>query len=195
MIYQFKISIRDVQPSIWRELQIDPEMKMDELHYIIQTAMLWFAELNYEFRFGDKTYGEPSEGDTTTLDAMEVAIEDVFHKVGDSGLYLYADGKWTLEVTLVKTLEPDPKVEYPHCVGGQRNSPPEGLDGPEGYATFLTAISDESNPDHDDLLEQFNFGEEFEPEHFDAEEINAEFTDPDNWEDEDDDFDDDEEVE
>jgi hypothetical protein len=192
MIYQFKITVRDIQPSIWRELQVSSDMAMDELHYIIQTAMLWFAELNYEFRVGEKTIGEPQEGDTQTLDAMEVTIGEVFEKVGDAALYAYGDDQWQLDLTLVKTLEEDPKVEYPHCVGGQRNSPPEGVDGPEGYATFLLAIADEENPDRDQLLEEFNFGDDFEPEHFDAEEINAEFSDPDNWEDEgDDDFEDD----
>jgi hypothetical protein len=193
MIYQFKITVRNVQPAIWRELQIDPEMMMDELHYILQTTMLWNAEQMYEFQVKDKTIGEPEEGDDTMLDAIEVAIEEVFTKVGDTALYLYDDGNWQMDIELVKTLEKDPKAEYPLCIGGRRNSPPEIAEDPEGYATLLLAIADEANPDRAELFEII--GKDFDPEHFDAAEINAEFSDPDNWEEEGEDLDDDDEVE
>jgi Plasmid pRiA4b ORF-3-like protein len=191
MIYQFKITVRDIQPTIWRELLIEPEMKMDELHYIIQTTMLWTAQQTYEFQVGDKTYGEPEDEGSTVLDAMETAIEDVFNKAGDSALYLYDDGAWQMDLELVKKAEKDPKAEYPQCVGGKRNGPPEEAGGPEGYATLLLAIADTENPDRAELLEII--GEDFDPEHFDVAEINAEFSDPDNWEEEGEDFEDEDE--
>lgn len=194
MIYRFKITLREVQPTIWRELLVEPEMSLDELHYIIQTTMLWTAQHTFLFKANGTSYGEPEEDSTDIEEAAVVAIEDVFTKKGDKAEYIYDfnndDDNWVMDIELMGTEDEDAKLTYPHCTNGARNAPPEDAGGATGYETLLTALADPQNPDRADLLEWL--GEDFDPEFFDKEEINAEFNDPDNWEEDDldDDFED-----
>lgn len=185
MVYQFKITLRDVTPAVWRELHVDSVMYMDELHFIFQTAMLWSAEFGYAFSINGKSYGEAEEDedvDPNLLDAQEFVIESVFTKVGDKALYSYDE--WEFDVELTGTSEPQEDKEYPLCTDGARNSPFEECGNPEGYVAFLELLNDKSNPERAQLIE--DIGGEFDPEAFDPEDINEEFSDPDNWEGEDD---------
>jgi|GEM_PF-4055761 hypothetical protein len=180
MIYQFKITLKGVSPAIWREIQVDSTMFLDELHFIFQTAMLWSAEFGYAFDIDGKSYGESDEDEPTEdlLDAPEFQIEEVFKKAGQTAAYRYDE--WEFEVALTKTMEPAEGVEYPVCTDGARNSPFEECGNPDGYAAFLELLQDTGNPERAQLIE--DIGGEFDPDAFDAEDINEEFSDPDNWE-------------
>ena len=54
-IYQFKISLKGIRPSIWRRIQIPENYDFYELHVAIQDAMGWYDYHlhQYEYDFGD----------------------------------------------------------------------------------------------------------------------------------------------
>ncbi|MCH1928474.1 plasmid pRiA4b ORF-3 family protein, partial [Shewanella sp. C31] len=58
-----------------------------------------------------------------------------------------------------------PNTRYPLCTAGERACPPEDVGGPEGYGTFLEALSDPKHPEHDEY--QRWIGGSFDPERFD----------------------------
>ena len=41
-IYQFKISLKGIRPSIWRRIQVPENYDFYELHVAIQDAMGWY---------------------------------------------------------------------------------------------------------------------------------------------------------
>lgn len=41
MIYQFKVTLKDVGIPVWRRLQIDSESTFEELHYILMISFEW----------------------------------------------------------------------------------------------------------------------------------------------------------
>jgi hypothetical protein len=187
MIHQFKITLNDIQPEIWREVHVEGEMALDELHYIIQTAMYWSGEFVFEFAVGSKVYGEPDEDEQETMEeAADYAIEEVFTSKGLKAKYTYDEG-WNMTLELLDITEPAEGVTYPFCAGGARNSPVEECGSPEGYEVFLKTINDPKNPDRAALLE--DLGGEFDPEGFDVDEVNEEYNNPENWEDLEDDED------
>jgi hypothetical protein len=55
-----------------------------------------------------------------------------------------------------------------------REPPGKIFRGIWGYADFLEAIGDPEHPEHDNMMEWA--GEEFDPEHFDPQEVNARLT-------------------
>ena len=75
-------------------------------------------------------------------------------------------------VVLEKLLAPAPGyVCVPTLHGGQTRLPARGCRGRVGYESFLEAINDLNNPEHDTMLEWV--GGEFDPAAFDLEEAYA----------------------
>ena len=85
--------------------------------------------------------------------------------------YDFGDG-WEHELLLEKMLPKDMETRYPICLAGKRACPPEDCGGIWGYSDFLAAIRDPTHPEHDEMLEWV--GGEFDPDAFDADEVNME---------------------
>lgn len=49
MIYQFKVTLKDVGMPVWRRLQVDSETTFLEFHYILMAAFDWMGYSLYEF--------------------------------------------------------------------------------------------------------------------------------------------------
>jgi len=85
----------------------------------------------------------------------------------------YCDHKIQLE----KILPREKDIEYPICIKGKRACPPEDCGSVPGYYELLEIIKD---PDHEEYKEILDwFGGEFDPEHFDPQEVV--FHDPDEY--------------
>ena len=78
----------------------------------------------------------------------------------------------TLDVLVLKTLEPEPKVKYRRCIEGARACPPEDVGGVWGYGDFLEAISDPNHESHAEMVEWA--GGKFDPEKFSVDKVNRE---------------------
>jgi hypothetical protein len=57
-LYQFKITLKDIQPPIWRRIQVK-DCSLDKLHEHIQTAMGWTNSHLHQFTIGGILYGDP----------------------------------------------------------------------------------------------------------------------------------------
>jgi hypothetical protein len=57
-VYQFKITLKDSHPPIWRRIQVK-DGTLDKLHEYIQTAMSWTNSHLHHFKVGDQYYGDP----------------------------------------------------------------------------------------------------------------------------------------
>lgn len=42
LIYQFKITLKEITPSIWRRIQVPSQCSFWDLHVALQDAMGWF---------------------------------------------------------------------------------------------------------------------------------------------------------
>ena len=72
MIYQFKITLKETHPPVWRRIQVPSTYTFWDLHVAIQDAMGWFDCHLHEFRIKAKTgetlvFGIPSEEDDFLL--------------------------------------------------------------------------------------------------------------------------------
>jgi hypothetical protein len=57
-VYQFKITLKESHPPIWRRIQVK-DCILDKLHEHIQTAMGWTNSHLHDFKIDDKRYGDP----------------------------------------------------------------------------------------------------------------------------------------
>jgi hypothetical protein len=57
-LYQFKITLLDAKPPIWRRILVK-DGSLDDLHEHIQTAMGWTNSHLHHFRIKEQLYGDP----------------------------------------------------------------------------------------------------------------------------------------
>lgn len=175
-IYQLKITLEEIEPHIWRRIQIPESYSFWDLHVAIQDAMGWHHCHLFQFemidpRSGEKVLiGSPDEsGIGDSLDAgWDVAISEFFSHENPQASYLYDFGdSWEHHVGLEDILPRKPKTRYPCCLDGQRKCPPEDCGGVPGYEDLLEAISNTDHSEHEEMLEWV--GGEFDPDEFDLE--------------------------
>lgn len=171
-ILQLCVSLEDVEPRIWRRIQVPDSFTLKQLHRVIQLAMGWQDSHLHDFTVSGKRYGEPDpEDDTNIIDERTVRLRDLPLSIGGSMRYSYDFGdNWRHQVVIEKRLAPNPELIYPVCIAGERSAPPEDVGGAGGYADFLEAIADPDHEDHDANLEWM--GGLFDPEAFSVTEVN-----------------------
>lgn len=171
VVYQLKITLRDIKPPVWRRLEVK-DCTLSQLHDFIQTCMGWDGDHLHAFEIGGEQYGEPDpDGMMETEDERKVKLSRVVNGGIKKFVYTYDFGdNWDHMITVEKELVAEPGIRYPRCTAGKRACPPEDCGGPWGYGDFLNAIQNPKHPEHKEMLEWV--GDEFDPERFDIEEIN-----------------------
>lgn len=173
-VFQFKITLRDCQPPIWRRIQVE-DCTLDKLHEHIQTAMGWTNSHLHDFEIGGKRYGDPDlidDGftDFDCIDSTRTKISKIVPKAGGRFTFTYeydlGDG-WEHEVVFEGRPPKEPGTTYPLCLDGERACPPEDVGGPGGYEEFLEAIRDKTHEEHAAMFEWVDGW--FDPHDFDPE--------------------------
>ena len=167
MLYEIKVQLKDIEPPIWRILQVPSRAKLSRLHRILQRAMGWKGYHLYLFEIDGKRYGDQDvEWDFDVLDSREMMLQEVFSGERESFLYEYDLGdSWKHEITLLGTIKKEIEEKLA-CTAGARACPPEDCGGTPGYFNLLMALSDPDHEDHDSLLEWV--GGKYDPNAFDV---------------------------
>ena len=161
-IYQFKISLRDTKPPIWRRIQVPSDYTFRDLHVAIQDAMGWCDYHLHEFKMKDPATGETVEIGIPDEDMMVpdansgwgTRIAHFYTPENPRALYIYDFGDyWEHEVILEKILPRGENVMYPVCTGGRRACPPEDCGGIPGFEHLLEILADPGHEDHEDMLD------------------------------------------
>lgn len=182
-ILQFKIQLNEIEPPIWRSIQIPADYTFWDLHVAITDSMGWFDYHLHEFRLKAPGSGAPlvfgmpyvDEPGSRTLADYEYKVSEFLNTENRHAEYIYDFGDgWIHTVDLEAVLPRKKGKHYPVCVGGERACPPEDCGGVPGYEDFLRAINDPEDEDHDRLLEWVGAG--FDPDKFSPEEVR--FDDP-----------------
>lgn len=171
-VYQLKVTLRHVEPPIWRRFQVTSNITLYKLHLILQAVMGWSNYHLYRFTIRRTNYGDPDpEFDGECLNARRVKLWQVINRRQMKFLYKYDFGDgWEHEVVLERILNPVDGIMYPICLEGARACPPEDCGGPWGYANMLEILSDPGHEEYDSTVEWI--GGQFDPEAFDIERVN-----------------------
>jgi hypothetical protein len=171
-VYQFKISLLDSDPSIWRRIQVE-DCTLDQLHQHIQTAMGWMNSHPYHFEIDGRYYGNRALlkerfEDRGYSDAMNLRLSRIMPTAGQRFVFQYEydfHDAWNHEIRFEGIIRAHAHVKYPLCLEGQRACPPESCGGVWGYGNFLEAIHNPAHERHQELLE--SVGGTFDPAAFD----------------------------
>jgi hypothetical protein len=90
LVYQFKVELTTIEPTIWRRIQVPAKYSFWDLHVAIQDAMGWLDYHLHAFRVPQKHKRKPTEigipgdewDDETVIPGWEVMIADYFAEPG-----------------------------------------------------------------------------------------------------------------
>ncbi len=163
LIYQFKITLLEIEPLIWRRIQVPADYSFWDLHVAIQDAMGWLDYHLHAFFIRPKhkkkaiEIGIPVDdwdGDSV-VPGWEVPITDHFIEPGQLTEYRYDFGdRWIHEVLFEAILLKTKGTKYPKCIDGERACPPEDCGSVSGYYRLIEILQD---PNHEAYSEHVDW--------------------------------------
>ena len=144
--------------TVWRRVMTPVDITFKQLHTILQVIFDWKSYHMYDFNIIDEVgkcvlnviseyeeVYEPRQDCQMSLDS-EVNLSD-YAKQQCKIAYCYDYGdNWEHEIT-IRGMNTDYDKNYPVCLMGEGNAPPEDVGGISGYEHFLEIMA---NPNHDD---------------------------------------------
>jgi hypothetical protein len=166
-IARLRVEIDDVTPRVVRIVDVPADIRLDDLHFVLQIAIGWQNGHPFEFRIGDTAWGQADrDAGIERIPAEQCTLADIV-VVGDTFKYDYVLGEdWEHMVTLLSHGPAQPDVRYPNLVSAEGRCPPADIGGPVGYETYLRSIADPNSVDHDEMLD-FD-APDFDPNKVDA---------------------------
>jgi hypothetical protein len=172
-LYQFKITLKDIQPPIWRRIQVK-NSSLDKLHEYIQTAMGWTNSHLHQFKIDGIVYGDPDllcEGwldETQPVNSLDTKVSAVIPEDGKRFRFEYEydfGDSWQHEILFDGCLHTEKGSRYPVCLEGERACPPEDVGGISGYQEYLVVMADPKHEEHKSFMK---WRGPFDSEAFDA---------------------------
>ena len=176
-ILQLKITLRDIEPKIWRKFLVSDSLTFNELHEIIQKIMGWENYHLYEFKFKNIRIIPPDEGylEENELDPEKIIVYEHLNKEKQKGEYIYDFGDtWEHEIIIEKIVPEKIKDvdNHPKCIDGERACPPEDCGGTGGYEKILEVLKTGKDQWGENVQELKEWLGEWNPEEFDIDKIN-----------------------
>ena len=155
--YRVHVELTDTGPPLWRRLELVSDMRLDELHDVLQVAFGWTDSHLHRFGVGTEYYSreteyylmhfEVEEGEEG-IPEEEVRLDEVLVDVGDQLFYVYDFGDdWEHTVRLEAVLERGGSAPRAVCTSGGRPGPAEDCGGVTGYELY-SAATDATHPQH-----------------------------------------------
>lgn len=166
--------------TAWRRIIVPADIYFKKLHEILQVAFNWKSYHLYDFNIIDhkgkcvlkvidqidEDY-EPWQDCETSL-SSDVRLLDHF-KPGYRIVYTYDFGdNWEHEILINRVIS-DYDKNYPICLRGEGNAPPEDVGGVTGYKHFLEIMAD---PNHEEYEDTFRWGKSQGYKDFDMDSVN-----------------------
>lgn len=175
-IFQYKITLKDIDPEIWRRIVVPATYSFWDLHVAIQDSMGWLDYHLHEFQIVNPDTGQTDSigipddelinDGLNFLPGWELPLVMYFRQLGIQAKYKYDFGNgWEHDVSFEGILIREPKSRYPKCIDGARACPPEDCGGVHGYYEILRIINDKTDEEHKSMLEWV--GKKYNPKIFD----------------------------
>lgn len=177
-VFQFKITLQEIEPMIWRRIQISENCSFWDLHVAIQDAMGWKDYHLHHFEVVDPNtakkqfMGIPDGmdfGDNKTLPDWDYDVADYLRK-NKKMIYLYDYGdSWYHLIEYEGLYEKSSKEKYPVCLSGERACPPEDVGSIPGYYDFVEIMNDKNHPEYQSM--KIWYGGKYDAEKFDPQKV------------------------
>ena len=169
-IARVRIELQEIEPPLWRRVDVPLSSTLLALHDIIQATVGWTDSHLFEFVVGDRRYGEPFPDDEIferkVYKAAGIRLRTLIERGIERLLYVYDFGDgWRHDVVIEEVRDGEPDIDYPAFVAGERRCPPEDVGGVPGFMRFLEAALNPFHNEHEEMLTWY--GKPFDPDDID----------------------------
>lgn len=164
-LYELDIRLQEIEPPIWRTVEVPGAWSLEDVHYALQVALGWTNSHLHQFIIAKKSYGMSDVddiGDLEIEDEREFRLQDLVRS-GESFVYEYDFGDSWEHVVRVSKVTSVAKLPKARCTAGARACPPEDCGGVGGYQHLLAVLAD---PRHEEHAEAVQWSQDFAPERF-----------------------------
>ncbi|MFP5315665.1 MAG: plasmid pRiA4b ORF-3 family protein [Actinomycetes bacterium] len=196
ILLQVKVSIVGADPAIWRLLELDSSLTLDEVHDVLQAAVGWrdthlhsFTDTDPYKRLRAVNGQVPEPRRWVSEDLLDDFEEDLLESdyvlgqalTAESGPLVYeydfGDG-WIHRLELTGSVPKPANAARARLVDGARRAPLEDSGGIGGYLDLLETLASPSHEHHANLKEWVAWTtgpwQGFDPEHLDIDVVNNE---------------------
>ena len=161
---QFRIELLDIEPMVWRRIEVPSGYSFWDLHVALQDSMGWLDYHLHEFTIKPRHKRKPiaiglplddhAQDGLDVTPGWEVPVSRYLDRPGDECLYLYDFGDdWRHRVVLEGMHIQKAGVKYPVCVDGEGACPPEDCGGIPGYYRLLDILADAGHEEHEEMVD------------------------------------------
>lgn len=154
-----RVSLNDVEPEIWRVIEVAGLGTLGWLHDALIGAMGWDDSHLHSFMVRDEWYSPVNEiVEMIGEDEERMTVSEALPEKGSTISWMYDWGdSWNHTITVEDTGTMQPGVTYPILHGGKRACPPEDCGGAWGYMEILAMLDDPDYQseyvDRDEIME------------------------------------------
>jgi Plasmid pRiA4b ORF-3-like protein len=159
-IARLRVEIDEVTPAVVRRVEVPLDIRLDDLHFVLQIAIGWQNCHPFEFRVdaaaNDKRWGlvDKDDPDSSPLPAELATLADLLAHGQTVFRYDYVYGEdWGHTVELEAIVPGNGDTPYPRLLSAQGRCPPADIGGAMGYETYLHAIADPLHLNHEGMRE------------------------------------------
>lgn len=165
-ILRIRVALDDIEPPIYRVVEVPDHLTMAGLHDVIQRSMGWENRNLWSFHYKGKDYTLLGDEELGAFEEVDATITTIKEAIGSRSknftyTYDYLDS-WHHTLRVESRTAPEKGVSYPRVVEGARACPPEGAGGTDGYYEALEALA-VAEPG-DEILDWLG---DYDPEYFD----------------------------
>lgn len=133
-IYQFRLTVAEISPLIWRRIWMRADQTLADLHYTIQITLDWTDSYLSHFQLRGENYCVYKPGGLMMEEADEILLQELKLRPNECFQYKYnMYVPWQVQIRYEKAVPHQPKRIYPYCVSGKYPSPVEHYSGPDEY--------------------------------------------------------------
>ncbi len=158
---ELKITLNLRNHNVWRKVIVPYNITFKELHEVLQAAFGWRDYHLHDYYIfdeqkpivnlvcSDDAFEYPNE--VPMLEEKNIQLSEYIPKYSQIK-YSYDFGDNWEHYIIVEGMIENYSRNYPVCIAGEGNTPPEDVGGELGYDVFLEAISDPMHPEYVAML-------------------------------------------
>jgi len=172
-VFQLRVELDGISPTVWRRLMVSARASLHELHLVIERAMGREPDIAYQFDVDGVLYIDAADDPPPGREADATSLESLALHPGARFLHVAENlgEPWRHVLTLEQAVPRLVGQRLPACVAGARAAPPDDCAGPRAYRELLDVIADPMHPRAAELSSWLP--EDFDPEYADVTSINA----------------------
>ncbi len=172
---RIRIVLDDIEPEIWRRVEVRDDLSFLQLHNVIQRAMGWENCHLHQFetalprRFIGTASVEDAFFDGPTLvPERTTRLSDMLDRKRKFRYWYDFGDDWWHTLHIEKRLPDDDTLPGAVFIDGENACPPEDCGGSWGYEELLAVLGDPKHPEHQDMRD---WAGSFDPTRLDQNEV------------------------